>query len=245
MRKANKFSRSFIAFAMMLLFSPCVWSQSAAPSTRSSSVTQQSVSAGPATKNSRTVEMTAADAYRAYAQQHPGVGDADPQYSLLRTKATLENGQKNNSLSASEVTALQNKISSLEIQVKKGDADKSITLNRILVNKATNRAEFLSLNSDQQRRALQVQGGLTITDLVNEKSANPQPLQNGYYVSEDNFRNSDIMKQIYVLQNPGTYKIVKNGTVLPKAQISREQFNQLPEARRQHILESNQYEITN
>ena len=181
---------------------------------------------------------------RNYSKQNPAASDNDPQYAILKTRAVLEQGQKDHSLNDLQVKAMREKINAMEVQLKNGSAAKSAAFNKIMTEKKCSRAEFLSLTLDQQRNALQKERAVRITDLVNERSSDLQLLQNGRYITEETFMNADIMRQISILQNPSAYRVVKNGTALPKTQISTAQLNELSAEKRQAIIESNNFEIT-
>ena len=258
MRKANKFSTGIIAFAMVLVCSPFARSQSAAHTAISSSSGVVSESSAPGTqgvKTSKSAHATAMNAFKAYKQSHPAADENDLQYVLLKTRATLEEGQANNSMSAAEVQAYKAKIADIEYMQKNGrpmaadvspnGGEQTIAVKNIFAAKKASRAQIIALSDPEQRQVLRNVQSITITDLVN---STPQSLQhrvpNANYISIDNFmNNTDVVKMAYILKNPSSYIIVKNDSMIPKYQMSRADFNSLPVERQKAVVAANQVDI--
>ncbi len=231
MKKLNRLKIGIFAIAMVLLCNPQGWSQ-----------TEKRTGSEPVVVGTAKKTTTSGAELRSS-------GSGDLNYSLRQAKSRLAAGQADNSLTPQQISDLKAKIASLEgrnkINASKPAASSADPVRNIRASKQTTRAQFLALTEAQQRDLLVNIKDLNITDLVNASSVPKTHSEDVYYVTVDNFRNTDIMKQIYVLKNPSSYKIVSNGTVMPKQQMSRAQLNTYPAERQKAILESNQFEITN
>jgi hypothetical protein len=178
-------------------------------------------------------------------KQSPAVKANTVSTPLSESKAALERGLADKSLNEKQVYVLQQKIASMEAEMKNKKTQSPAEIFHASVkSKQVTRAEFRTLTEQQQRDLLVSK--VNVTDVIN---GTPDVLKAGqenvYFLTEDNFRNSDVAKQVLVLNNPSSYKIFQNGTVMPKPSISRAQFNSLSPERREAIIASGQYEITN
>jgi hypothetical protein len=244
MKKQVKISLGVLVLMMLLICNPGAWAQSGNAAGTGTLGTANSVS--------KQKQSSALIESKKVNRQTPDEV-SNLQMSLMEARQTLKNGQANHSLNEKQAYVLTEKIKSIESQLKSGSvktdasaaqAGQAGSMRSIMKEKQFTRAQFAALPLDQKREVLK-SNDVVCKDLVNAPSTPLQRTKSVYYITEDNFKNSDVMKRIHVLENPGTYIIVKNGTVLPKQQISRAELNSMPEARQRYILSSDKYEVTN
>jgi hypothetical protein len=107
------------------------------------------------------------------------------------------------------------------------------------------RAQLLAMQHNDLRLALENLDFYKITDLVNASAAQlSQRQENIIYMTVDLFYNSDLERKMHVLNNPSRYVIVKEQSMIPKATVSRAHFNTLSPEKKQSMLNSGDFIIT-
>ena len=182
--------------------------------------------------------------------------------NLLELQVQMEKAKMDNSLSASEMEGLSNRINMLQSKIKamtyvepvqeniantspqraRPAKPKEVVEKEILVSaretKRLSREQFMQLGQDAQKEMLN--DGMVITDLINNNAetlgkANPNPI----FIIASDFTHYSIEKQIQILNNPQTYIVVQHSSQIPGKNTDKQE----PELTKYKIskAELNQY----
>jgi hypothetical protein len=172
-------------------------------------------------------------------------------YELLKFNATLEEGLKHRSLSQQEEAELTANISKVRKAIHELNASRSPKANsgNLPVTKNSkgqvevSRSQYLKL-SEVEKKEVAGSDSYTINNLVNAKPIHKSSRIDGlFYLTADQFYHTPVDKRMHILQNPELYIVFENANEIPKAKMSRAEFQSLPSSKQQYILQSGDFTI--
>lgn len=231
MRKVSKLSTGIFALAIMLMCSANLWAQ-----------------VSTATKADRS-QLSAAEQLRTFTPDASNPAVNDLQIDRLKTKVLLESGLAHNTLSKQEIADLKAKIAVDANQIsiltsENADVNKS-QATALKADRQISRADFSSMSTDNQKNVLSNIRGIEITDLVNATPADLAQRQEGkFYIPVSQLANADMTRIQQVLNNPSTYIVVKEASMIPKIQVSKAAFENMSPEKKAAIKNSTDFVIT-